>query len=175
VKAREDRQAGGISLRPARRNDLPACMEMFDELNRLQAPWRVFTPRSELAEEMRHKYEAAQADPDAVLLVAEDRGEVVGMAAGHIHRPSSFSGELAVELSSVYVRPSHRRQGVARALAAKVARFARTRGVERITIKTFAQNQEALEAWLHMGFDPRMVQLTAPVDQLERLFPDGSG
>jgi GNAT superfamily N-acetyltransferase len=158
---------GGISLRPARSGDLPACMEMFRELNRLQAPWRVFTPRDGLAEEMAGKYEAARSDPDAILLVAEDRGRVVGMAAGHVHRPSSFSAELAVELSSVYVRPSHRRRGVAQALAAEVARFARSRGVGRITIKTFAQNEEALEAWVRMGFEPRMVQLTAPAERLE--------
>jgi GNAT superfamily N-acetyltransferase len=158
---------GGILLRPAGRGDLPACLEMFHQLNRLQAPWRVFPPRDGLAEEMEGKYDATLADPDAVLLVAVDRGEVVGMAAGHIHRPSSFSAELAVELSSVYVRPSHRRQGVARALTAEVARFARSRGVARITLKTFAQNEEAVEAWARMGFEPRMLQFTAPVEHLE--------
>jgi len=99
-------------------------------------------------------------------VVAEDGGEVIGMAAGHVHRPSTFSEEKAVELSSAYVRPSHRRRGVARRLTAEVARFARSRGVARVTLKTFAQNAEALEAWERMGFEPRAVQMTASPDRL---------
>jgi ribosomal protein S18 acetylase RimI-like enzyme len=164
---------GQVSIRPAGERDLPACMEMFAELNRLQARWRVFPPRTGLAGEMEHKYHAALADPDALLLVAEEEGETVGMAAGHVHQPSTFSTELAVELSSVYVRPSHRRQGVARRLTAEVARFARSRGVDRITLKTFSQNEEAVEAWARMGFEPRALQMTATTDQLEGPQPVG--
>jgi ribosomal protein S18 acetylase RimI-like enzyme len=157
---------GQIRLRPAGESDLPACMEIFAELDRLQAPWRVFPPRAGLAGEMERKYHAALADPDALLLVAEDEGKVVGMAVGHVHQPSTFSTDLAVEISSVYVRPSHRRRGVARALTAEVARFARSRGVARITLKTFAQNEEAVEAWARMGFETRSLQMTASVDRL---------
>jgi GNAT superfamily N-acetyltransferase len=146
-------------------------MEMFAELNRLQRAWRVFPPRAGQVRDMEHHYRAALADPDAVLLVAEDEGEVVGMAAGNVHRPSTMSDKLAVEISSVYVRLSHRRRGLAKALAAEVARFARGRGVDRITLKTFAQNAEALEAWRRMGFEPRMVQMTAPVEWLDRSEP----
>ena len=45
---------------------------------------------------------AALADPDALLLVAEEEGDLVGMAAGHVHQPSTFSRELAVEISRRY-------------------------------------------------------------------------
>jgi len=156
-----------VTLRPATEADIPACMEMFADLNRLQKPWRVFVPRSGLAAEMERHYYAALKDPDAALFLAEEHGAVVGMAAGQVHRPSSFSTDLAVELSSVYVRPAHRRRGIARALTAEVARFARGRGVDRITLKTFAQNREAVEAWARMGFEPRALQMTAPVDGLD--------
>jgi GNAT superfamily N-acetyltransferase len=166
----QGRSEGSVTLRRAQERDLPSCMEMFDELNRLQAPWRVFRPRNGLPREMERNYHASLLDPDAVLLVAEANGQLVGMAAGHVHRPSTFSTEVAVELSSVYVRPSHRRQGLARALTAEVARFARSRGVARITLKTFAQNEEAVEAWARIGFEPRALQMTAPAELL-----DGSG
>jgi ribosomal protein S18 acetylase RimI-like enzyme len=139
---------------------------MFAELNGLQAPWRVFLPRSGIEDEMARSYRAALEDPDAALFVAEDGGVVVGMAAGHIHRPSTFSDQRAVELSSVYVRPSHRRQGLGRMLSAEVARFARDCGVQRVTLRTFAQNQEAVEAWIRMGFEPRALQMTAPPERL---------
>jgi ribosomal protein S18 acetylase RimI-like enzyme len=118
---------------------------------------------------MRRRYQVDLDDPDALLVVAEQDGRIVGMAAGHLHKPSMMSEELAVELGSVYVKPEHRERGVAGALTAEVARFAGERGVERITLKTFAQNEEALVAWQRLGFEPRMVQMTAPVRLLQRL------
>lgn len=157
-----------LKTRPATEGDLPAVMRLFDELARLQEPWRVFRPRPNLRQEMLHRYQADLADPDALLLVAEQDGQIVGMASGHLHMPSSMSEELAVELGSVYVSPGSRERGVAAALTADVARFARERGVERITLKTFAQNEEALVAWQRLGFEPRMVQLTASVERLQR-------
>ena len=88
------------------------------------------------------------------------------MAAGHVHRPSTFSEQKAVELSSVYVESSHRRRGLARKLTAEVARFARDRGVDRVTLKTFVQNEEAVAAWRRMGFETRALQMTASPDRL---------
>jgi ribosomal protein S18 acetylase RimI-like enzyme len=146
-------------------------MEMFGELDRLQAPWRVFPTRSGLPKEMERHYLAALEDPDALLLLAEDDGRIIGMAVGHVHRPSSFSEDLAVELSSVYVHPTHRHRGTARALTEEVARFARDRGVDLVTLKTFSQNEEAIRAWRRMGFEPRTLQMTAPVERLAPLEP----
>jgi GNAT superfamily N-acetyltransferase len=121
---------------------------------------------------MRRRYEADLDDPDALLLVAEQDGQIVGMAAGHVHKPSMSSEELAVELGSVYVTEEHRERGVAGALTAEVVRFARECGVSRITLKTFARNEEALLAWKRLGFEPRMIQMTATVDRLEHPGPD---
>ena len=157
---------GTIQIRRAEQRDLAACLAMFEELNRLQGPWRVFTPRPGIEEEMARNYRAALDDPDAVLVVADAGGVLVGMAAGHVHRPSTFSEQRAVELSGVYVRPSHRLRGLARTLTAEVARFARHRGVERVTLRTFAQNEEAVEAWRRIGFEPRALQMTAPPERL---------
>jgi GNAT superfamily N-acetyltransferase len=153
-------------VRRARERDLPGVLEMSAELSRLQEDWRVFTPRAELGEELARSFQAALADPDAILVVAERDGHLAGMASGHVHRPSLFSTVRAVELASVYVRPEHRRRGLARALTAAVARFARDRGIERVTLKSFAQNEEGLAAWQALGFEPRTVQMTAPADRL---------
>jgi len=162
---------GDPVIRRATEDDLPVVMRLFEELSALQKPWRVFTPRPNLREEMRRRYQADLDDPDALLVVAEQDGEIVGMAAGQVHKPSMMSEELAVELGSVYVTAEHRERGVAGALTAEVARFAQECGVNRITLKTFAQNEEALLAWKRLGFEPRMIQMTATVDRLEDLGP----
>ena len=139
---------------------------LFAELNELQASWRVFPTRPGVAEEMQVRYRAALADPGARLLVAADGGQLVGMALGQIHRPSSYSDELAVELSSVIVHALYRGRGVGAALTAAIGRFARERGIERVTLKTFARNEEALRFWESLGFEARIVQMTARSDLL---------
>jgi GNAT superfamily N-acetyltransferase len=153
-------------VRRAKEADLPAVLLLFDELNQVQSGWRVFEPRPGLRGEMDMRYRAALADPDARLLLAVDGDEVVGMAMGHVHRPSLYSDELALDLSSFMVRPSHQRRGVGRALTRAIGRFARDRGVERVTLRTFAQNEGALRFWTTLGFEIRIIQMTAPADTL---------
>jgi ribosomal protein S18 acetylase RimI-like enzyme len=154
------------SIRRATEADLPQVLAMADELSRLQEPWRVFPPRAGLDNEMRRSFQAALVDPDAILVVAEGEDGLAGMAAGHVHRPSLFSDQRAVELASVYVKPAYRRLGLARELTAWVAEFARRRGVGRLTLKIFAQNEEGLAAWEAMGFEARTIQMTIPVQRL---------
>lgn len=149
-------------VRPARADD-PVILDLFLELADLQSGWRVFTPRPTLASDMESRYRAAMEDRDALLIVAEDAGgEVVGMALGHVHRPSTFSDEIAVELSSAVVRPATRRRGVGRALSEEIRRFAHRRGARHVTLKTFAQNEGATAFWEQVGFTPRVIQMVAP-------------
>lgn len=163
-----------VRIRSAQSPDLPAVMEMYADLAALQAPWRVFTPRASMARDMEAVYRKALKDPQVTLLVADVDGQVVGMAEGTVVRPSLFSEELAVELSSVYVRPSHRGRGIARSLTLHVARFARDHRVERVTLLTFARNEPALQAWSRLGFQPRSCMMTAPVETLLELSDDAS-
>src|SRR5690348_11981384 len=135
--------------------DLPVVMELFAELAEWQREWRVFPLRDSVGREMERRYRLALSGaPDEALFLAEDGdGRVIGMAEASVIRPSSFSDEPAVELSSAFVRPEARRHGVARTLTAAVAGFAREAGVERVSLRTFAANEPAVEAWRALGFE----------------------
>ena len=54
----------------------------------MQRDWRVFTPRPGFYDEVAEKYRAAMEADDRVVLVAENEGEVVGMAYAEIRIPS---------------------------------------------------------------------------------------
>jgi hypothetical protein len=80
-----------VRVRQATVEDVPVLVALFQELDRMQADWRVFTPRPGFYDEVGTKYNEALADPDTVVLVAEDEdGEVVGMAYGEARTPYRF-------------------------------------------------------------------------------------
>jgi GNAT superfamily N-acetyltransferase len=160
-----------VRVRQATPEDVPALVALFQELDRMQADWRVFTPRPGFFDEVGEKYREAMTKPDSVVLVVEDdEGEAVGMAYGEARTPSRFSDERALELSGVVVRAGYRGRGVGRELVQEAARFASDRGIAWIELKTFAPNRGAMEFWEGMGFEARVVQLTTPTRELlERL------
>jgi GNAT superfamily N-acetyltransferase len=160
-----------VKVRQATPEDVPSLVALFQELDRMQADWRVFTPRPGFYDEVGVKYREAMNNADAVVLVVvDDEGEVVGMAYGESRTPSRFSDERALELSGVVVRSGYRGRGVGRELVAEAARFADERGIAWVELKTFAPNRGAMEFWEEMGFAARVVQLTSPTrDLLERL------
>jgi ribosomal protein S18 acetylase RimI-like enzyme len=158
----------GVAIRRAQAQDLPALTELTRELDAFQRGWRVFTPRPSFERDLAAKFRNSLVDGRALVVVAKDGEEVVGMAVGHVHVPSSVSDDRAVEVSSVIVRPSHRGRGIGRALTGAVARFAQEQGIHKLTLRTFSANEGALAFWQAMGFEPRLVQLTADVGAVER-------
>jgi GNAT superfamily N-acetyltransferase len=156
-----------VAVRVAAPGDADAVASLVDELDDLQRPWRVFTPRPGAKSALVERLRRAENDKDARLLVAEVGGRVVGTAFAHVVQPSTFSDERAVEVSAFVVSPTERGKGVGSALLAACARFARERGVGRLTLKTFAQNEASLDYWRRRGFRDRMVQLTASVDAVD--------
>jgi ribosomal protein S18 acetylase RimI-like enzyme len=167
--------SGRFSVRAARPTDLPAMRELFDQLDELQRDWRVFRPRPGIREEYLAEYEQAVGRDGAAVFVAEEGAgsRVVGMCYAHEVIPSGHSNDRAVELTSVVVAGTSRRRGIGRALVEAGARFAESRGLDRLTIRVFAANP-ALGFWEEIGFSPRFVQLTArPSDVLDRLADPG--
>ncbi len=162
-----------MKVRQATLEDVPALVALFQELDRMQSDWRVFTPRPGFYDEVGLKYREAMSTENAVVLVAEDEGEIVGMAYGEVRIPSRFSDERALELSGVVVRTGYRGRGVGRALIQEAARFAGELGVEWVELKTFAPNQGAMAFWEGLGFTPRVVQMTQGTKALvQRLSED---
>lgn len=162
-----------MDVRRATPEDVPNLVALFQELDRMQSDWRVFTPRPGFYDEVGAKYRQAMGTGDAVVLVAEDDDEVVGMAFGEVRVPSRFSDERAVELSGVVVRAGFRGRGVGRELVREAARWARDIGVGWMELKTFAPNQGAMAFWEMLGFTPRVVQLTSSTESLLRRLEAG--
>jgi GNAT superfamily N-acetyltransferase len=87
-----------------------------------------------------------------ICVVAEMRGESPEDPA-----PSAWVHEL-------YVKPAHRRSGVASALLAEAERFARGEGANRIRLGVLEGNGGARSLYDRLGFLPHAHVLTKPLE-----------
>jgi len=88
---------------------------------------------------------------DAVGWLAEAEHQPIGMALLllHHHPPRPFGEIRRGYITSVYVAPSHRRQGYGRALMEQVIAYGRDQGLQRLELRTSTSGRPLYEA---MGF-----------------------
>jgi ribosomal protein S18 acetylase RimI-like enzyme len=99
------------------------------------------------------------ADPDRVLLLAEQDGQVVGytmLVFGEPHDPdvaSAITIRPTIELSKCYVLPGHHGQGVAGSLMQASIAAARERGAAGIWLGVNEENERAQRFYRKSGFE----------------------
>lgn len=113
--------------------------------------------------ELRELLRAMSRDPDAVILVFDASGEqagpsdLVGLCIVRIdHAPPILEETERAEITDVGVRPTHRRQGIARQLVAAAFDWIRDRGVERVELQVASGNAEGQAFWRALGFSDLM-------------------
>lgn len=87
------------------------------------------------------------ADPHRVVLAAREDGRIVGYAM------LVDGGESAVELSKMYVLPSHHRNGAAAALMQSAIAWAADRGATELWLGVNQNNERAQRFYRKHGFE----------------------
>ena len=99
--------------------------------------------------------------PEAVVLVAELAGNIVGYAYGAIEeRDWSILVDRHGAFHDLCVAESVRRQGVGRALALAMIERLEALGAPRILLRAMVQNESAQRLAVELGFEPTMVEMT---------------
>jgi GNAT superfamily N-acetyltransferase len=88
--------------------------------------------------------------PFAEVLLAEEKGEVVGYAL-FFHNYSTFVGRPGLYLEDVFVLPEHRGKGHGKALLTEVARLAVERGCGRLEWTVLHWNEPAIAFYRSLG------------------------
>jgi GNAT superfamily N-acetyltransferase len=132
-------------IRPAERGDVPAIVQLVEELADYERAADEVTLAAEPLEA------ALFAERPAVFCdVVEVDGEVVGMALWFVTF-STWLGVHGIYLEDLYVRPSHRRGGHGRALLQTLARRAVDRGYGRLEWAVLDWNEPALQFYRSIG------------------------
>ena len=105
-------------------------------------------------------------DRDAVILVAEAKGEAIGYAYGEIegYDYMSLRGPAGV-LNDLIVDPAYRGRGIGRWLLDEIISRLKSRGVPRIVLSTAAKNKSAQRLFERSGFRPTMIEMTRELDE----------
>lgn len=106
-------------------------------------------------------FRAELTSADAVLLVAEEEGRIVGYAYARME-PRSYNELLDAcgKLHDIYVDDDARRRGAGEALLVEVFRRLKDKGAPRVVLLTAVQNEAAQRLFERMGFRRTMIEMT---------------
>jgi ribosomal protein S18 acetylase RimI-like enzyme len=134
-----------VTVRPARREDVPRIHRMMRGLAEYEKLTDIFTGTPEMIDE------ALFGDgPRLEGRVADAGGELLGYA---LFYPvfGSFRARWRLWLEDLWVEPAARGRGVGERLLAEVARLARERGFRSVDWEVIEWNDPALEFYRHLG------------------------
>lgn len=151
-------------IRAAERADLRAIAPLLEELDRegTRADPR-YRVRPEATARMATTLGELWFDrflPFPPCLVAEVDGVVAGLISA-LPAPAHpiLDDEPTARIQHLYVRPDHRRRGLARALVDRMVKQATQAGYPRIEVNTLALDGRALAFWRASGFSDLRVIL----------------
>jgi GNAT superfamily N-acetyltransferase len=148
----------------ADRGQVEALMDHFgDEIAAMDPYGRCIREQGYGAEFVRQMLEAASG-PDGVVLVAEDKGRIVGFASGQVETRKERERLAVIEyrngaVPELYVSPEWRRRGLGSALLARLDEHFRARGCQASVIEVFAPNVGARDFYGRLGYEERDIWL----------------
>lgn len=130
-------------------------------------PQRFFLPK-DVEQGYGWWFERELANKQAVLLVAEVSGKIVGYAyARQEERDWNMLLDAHGALHDVFVLEGARRGGVGRALLTAVLAELTRLGSERVVLSTMVSNEAAQRLFASFGFRPTMLEMTCEMNRQE--------
>ena len=153
-----------VRIRRATDADVPALGRLGASLLRLHYtydPQRFMAPRGDPEEGYAWFLGSQLREDDAVIFVAERKGDIVGYVYAGLE-PQSWKElrEAAGFIHDVLVDEAHRRGGVAGALLDAAREWLKSRGAPRVMLWTAERNHAAQRLFEQAGFRRTMVEMT---------------
>ena len=151
-------------MRAARPQELDRLAALWTLLAEHHAPALGLAPAPGTAFALRDHLAALLRDPDAVLLVAEADGQLVGFGCARVlRRPPIFAETARGEIEALFVREGARRAGTGRAVAERLLAWLAERGLARAALQVASGNAPGQRFWRALGFTDSMDVLERPL------------
>jgi GNAT superfamily N-acetyltransferase len=137
-------------FRRAERHDVPAIVRLLadDPL----ASTRETANGDRVADAYWRAFQAIDADPRQLLLVAEAEGQVVGTLQLSFIPSLTYTGGERAQLEGVRVDASHRGRGLGREMVLWAIERARARGCRVVQLTTDQRRPDAVRFYESLGF-----------------------
>jgi GNAT superfamily N-acetyltransferase len=162
------RTAGdGPTIRQYQSGDESGCLACVIEL---QDSGVAIDPRlrhgAEMASEYLEQMHARCRDYSGAIFVAEESGEIIGLAMILARVPYESldepPGDYAL-VAELVVLDGHRHRGIGKALLQVSEQYARSAGANELRIGVLSQNQVARDLYVRQGFIPYSEMLAKPL------------
>ena len=146
-----------VTIRPATPDDLETLLRFEQGIIRAERP---FDPT--LREDPIHYYSLPEllASPQAAVLVAEHRQQIVGSGYARILPAKEYHRhERYAYLGFMYVEPGRRGQGLNGLLVEALRQWAVAQGLTELRLEVYADNQPAIRAYEKAGFGGHLLEM----------------
>lgn len=139
----------------ARDEHLQRIVELWDLLARAHEERDRFFRRAPEAEaHFRARVSECMRSEDALLVVCEDRGRVIGYAIALVRpNPPVLSDGVFGLIDHLVVDPAERRRGAGSLLLDSASEWLVSRGVARVEVEVAESNSEGMAFWRSKGFE----------------------
>ncbi|MGC8668210.1 MAG: GNAT family N-acetyltransferase [Chthonomonadales bacterium] len=152
-------------LRNGRRSDLPVLQQLWHQMMDLHRERDArFRFGADVDRDLKRHFLEAMASRQALVLVAEAEGAVVGYALGWLQnrRPIYPAGRYGF-ISDLFVLPQWRRRGIGRGLVAAILEWFAARDATDVELFVAHANPDARAFWAAMGFEPFLDLVRKPL------------
>jgi RimJ/RimL family protein N-acetyltransferase len=139
-----------IRIRRAEAGDAPALVRLAEAVAREEGRWILATEGWRSIGDERRYLKTVQRHPDAVVLVADDDGEVVARLS--LSRDPHPASRHVADVG-LMVAESHRGQGIGRLLLDAAVDWARRSEIRKLELHVFPWNEPALRLYESFGFE----------------------
>jgi len=149
-----------MQIRHAAETDVASIVQLSRALFQEDAGQRDETVNLNWAVEHGQAYfsQFIESDQKICLCAIVDQA-VVGYLAGYVRDASDYRLVKTAEIESMFIRKSHRGQGLGTALARHFKDWAEENGAEMMMVTAYAANQSAVNFYKALGFAPKQVTL----------------
>jgi len=145
-----------IIYRKATLKDLPQLVELGVAQSSFHKSFSNYNKvKKSLAKILKSFFRKKIRSKNALFIVAETKGAVVGYALAQIKKPIPvYIWRKEVELSDLFIKQSFRHKGIGKKLFSEVKLFAREINADYLWVGADSKNHSARDFYGRVGFEP---------------------
>jgi len=152
-------------IRKATLEDLPIVQEymmgLYQSDRQYDTLFYELSPEAYAEEEYGRRILGA----DGVCFVAERKHEIIGCLTGVLSEVPSEYPSRRTRLEKIFIKEEFRSQGVGSALVQAFIEWSKEIGVSRLFVRTYAENEGAIELYKRLGFRPYILGLVMAIEE----------